>query len=72
MSGNVETHEAAIETTRSYAEEECVGTVGEVIDVEHENPNWVVTFQTHTFAEELEHRVRINRAGNVFSHERDG
>lgn len=63
--------EAAVEAARKYAREECTGTFGEVIDVERDGTDWIVRFRTYGYSDEYHHCVRINRVGNVFSHERD-
>lgn len=63
--------ETAKEVAREYAEKECVGQFGEVIEVEQENSYWVIEFRTHTYSDEYRHEVRINQVGNVFSHERN-
>lgn len=61
----------AIEIARAYADEECVGELGEVLDAHKEAGDWVVDFRTHTFSDAYDHRVTITAAvGNVISHER--
>ena len=70
MTGDVHERETAVDIATDYAEEECVGMVNEVLDVEREDGSWVVAFETHTFDHRYEHRVRMNRVGNVFAHER--
>lgn len=71
MVGDVRDEDAATEVATAYADEECVGTVGDVTAVRQTDSAWVVEFETHTYAETYEHRVKINSAGNVFAHERD-
>lgn len=71
MTGELIDREGAVGAAREYATEECVGRFGEVIDVERDDEDWSVRFRTHTYADEYTHRVRINRVGNVFTHERE-
>lgn len=71
MTGNIVERDGAVEAAREYAAGECVGQFGEVLDVERDGDDWSVRFRTHTYGDEYCHRVRINRVGNVFSHERE-
>lgn len=68
--GDVHDTDDAKAIALDYADEECVGEPGEVIDVTHEGGDWIVEFRTHTFSDAYEHRVRISRVGNLFKHER--
>jgi len=70
MKGEVREEQTAVEVTRDYAAEECVGEWGAVTDVQEDDETWIVEFETHTYSDEYEHRLKINRAGNVFAHER--
>ena len=38
----------AIELAKAYADEECVGQLGEVVDAHEAGSNWVIDFRTHT------------------------
>lgn len=51
MAGEIEDADRAIELVRNYAEDECVGEFGEVLDARQENNNWTVEFRTHTFSD---------------------
>lgn len=68
--GDVQTTDDAIEMAREYADGECIGELGEILDVRSAEHDWIVEFRTHTFDDEYDHRVRISRVGNVFKHER--
>lgn len=70
MEGDVQDAEMARYLARDYADENCVGELGEILDVRYEESVWRVEFRTHTFADEYDHRVRIAPVGNVFGHER--
>jgi hypothetical protein len=70
MEGKIEDPDTAIEIARDYADEECIGEVGEVVDARRENNNWIVEFRTHTFSDAYKHRVQLSAIGNVFSHDR--
>lgn len=70
MSGKMIDREGAAKAAREYATDECIGQFGEVLAVEHDENDWSVRFRTHTYSDEYVHQVRINRVGNVFSHER--
>lgn len=70
MSSDVVDADGAARIAREYANEECVGEFGEVLDVHDADGVWVVEFRTHTFSDAYDHRVRVNGVGNVFSHER--
>ena len=70
MKGEIEDPDTAIEIARDYAADDCVGELGEVLDVRQENKRWIVEFRTHTFADAYEHRVQLSPIGNVVSHER--
>lgn len=60
-----------IEIAKAYAEEECVGEHGEVLDAHKEAGNWIVDFRTHIFPDAYDHRVKITAVvGNVISNER--
>lgn len=70
MGGEVDKN-TAIEIATDYADEECVGQPGDILDVHKEDGNWIVEFRTHTYADSYDHRVRITTSvGNVISHER--
>lgn len=72
MESQVQTAESAEAIAETYADEECVGTLGEVIDVTREDDLWVVEFRTHTFSKAYIHRIEITSSvGNVISHERN-
>lgn len=63
--------ETAIEIATDYADEECVGQLGEILEAHKADGNWVVEFRTHTYADSYDHRVKITTTvGNVISHER--
>jgi len=63
--------EEAIEIAKAYADEECVGELGEALDAHEADSNWIVDVRTHTFSDAYDHRVKITAAvGNVISHER--
>lgn len=68
--GEVENTDSAIQIAKEYAAEECVGQFGEILDASEENNGWAVEFRTHTYSDTYDHRLRLNRVGNVFSHER--
>lgn len=71
MRDEVRDGEQASALAREYADDDCVGELGEVLDVRREDGVWIVEFRTHTFADQFDHRVRITAAvGNVISHER--
>lgn len=62
----------AIEIAEDYADEECVGELGETLDVTKEDGSWIVEVRTHTFSDSYDHRVKITATvGNIISHERD-
>lgn len=71
MEGEVTDKDSAVEVARDYADEECVGQFGDATDVSRDDGVWVVEFETHTYSGAYRHRVKINRVGNVFSHERN-
>lgn len=71
MADEVTNAETAEAIAAKYADEECVGTMGEVTDVKQEDSTWVVEFKTHTFSEAFVHRVEITESvGNIVSHDR--
>lgn len=71
MANSITDKETAESIAVEYAEKECIGTIGEVIDVVHEDAAWIVELQTHTFSEEFVHRIEItDSVGNVISHDR--
>lgn len=70
MKGEIENTETAEEVAREYADEDCVGELGEILDVRRDDTDWVVEFRTHTFSDSYEHRVLISPVGNLYSHER--
>ncbi|WP_135364274.1 hypothetical protein [Halosimplex halophilum] len=72
MMGEVTDEETAIDVATEYAKEECVGQVGDVVTAERDDATWVVELTTHTYSDEYDHRLKVNRAGNVFAHERHG
>lgn len=71
MHGEVHSEELAREVAREYADEECVGELGDVTDVTRDESSWILQFRTHTFSDEYHHEIRLNDVGNVFVHERD-
>jgi len=63
--------ENAIEIAQDYADEECVGQIGDILDAYKENGNWLVEFRTHTYSDSYDHQVTITATvGNVISHKR--
>lgn len=70
MKGTVEDAETAEEVARDFADENCVGELGDVLDVRRTEDCWIVEFRTHTFSDKYEHRIKIATVGNVFSHDR--
>jgi hypothetical protein len=70
MKGEIEDADTAIEIVRDYADDECIGELGEVTDARRENKSWIVEFRTHTFSDAYEHRIQLLPSGNVFSHDR--
>lgn len=71
MGDEVTTAEEASAIARSYAEEEGVGTVGDVESVTRKDDVWIVELLTHTFAHAYSHEITITvPVGNVISHER--
>lgn len=71
MGNRIQNADAAESIAEEYADEECVGTMGEVIDVIRGDAAWIVEFRTHTFSEEYVHRIEITEAvGNVVAHDR--
>mgnify|MGYP005852717017 CR=1 FL=1 len=63
--------DTAIEIASDYADEECVGQLGEILDAYQEDSTWIVEFRTHTYADSYDHRVKItSTVGNIVSHER--
>lgn len=71
MTGELVDSEGAIDAAKEYAIEECVGQFGEVLDVDRDGDDWSVRFRTHSYADEYVYRVRINRVGKVYAHERE-
>lgn len=71
MSNKVQDAETAVEIAEEYADEECIGELGDVIDTISENNVWIIMFRTHTFSDAYVHRVRITKSvGNIISHDR--
>lgn len=71
MGSEVQSPKTARAIAESYAEEECVGTLGEVENVAHEGSSWIVELRTHTLSEEYLHRIEITEAvGNIIGHDR--
>ncbi|WP_226013528.1 hypothetical protein [Halomicrobium salinisoli] len=71
MGDDVPDAEAATEIAEAYADEECIGQLGDVVAVEDRESEWLVEFRTHTFTDAYTHTVRITKAvGNVVGHER--
>jgi hypothetical protein len=60
MAGEIEDADRAIEVVKNYADDECVGEFGEVLDARQENNNWTVEFRTHTFSDRYKHRVQLS------------
>lgn len=72
MENSVQNADDTETIAENYADEKCVGTMSEVIDVIHEDPTWIVKFRTHTFSEEFVHRIEITESvGNVIAHDRN-
>lgn len=72
MTDRVQDADTAETIAENYAAKECVGTLGEVIDVSCDDSTWIVEFRTHTLSEEYVHRVEITGAvGNVIAHDRN-
>lgn len=71
VSTEIQTADAAIEVATEYADENCVGELGDILDARREENEWIVEFRTHTYSDAYDHRVRLTAAvGNVVSHER--
>lgn len=71
MSEDVPDADAAIEIAEEYADAECVGQPGDVVEVEERESEWVVEIRTHTYSDAYRHRIRITRSvGNVIGHDR--
>ena len=70
MKGEITDADTAVEIAKDYADEECVGELGEVLDASRENNNWSVEFRTPTFSDTYKHHVQLSPIGNVFSHDR--
>lgn len=61
----------AIEIAKAYADKECVGELGEILDTQEAGSNWIVAFRTYTFSDTYDHRVKITASvANGISHER--
>lgn len=43
--------EEATKIAKAYADEECVGGLGEVLDAHEAASNWIVDVRTHTFSD---------------------
>lgn len=72
MPDRVEDAGAAETIAETYAGEECVGTLGEVIEVTRKESIWIVEFRTHTLSAEFVHRIEITApVGNVITHDRN-
>lgn len=68
--GNVDKEEV-IEIAQDYADEECLGEFGGVLDAYKEEKGWIVEFRTHTYSDSYDHRVTVTTTvGNIISHER--
>lgn len=71
MENRIQNADDAESIAEDYADEECVGTTGEVIDVTREDSAWIVEVRTHTFSEAYVHRIEITASvGNVVAHDR--
>lgn len=70
MANAAEDAETAIELAREYADEECLGELGDVLDATEDGGLWVVRFLTHALAATYEHQVRVTSTGIVVGHER--
>ncbi|ELY35519.1 hypothetical protein C496_23121 [Natronorubrum tibetense GA33] len=71
MNDDIQSEDSAIEVAKGYANEECIGELGEIIDARREVNEWIVEFRTHTLSEAYDHCVRLTASvGNVVSHER--
>lgn len=71
MGNEVQNVETAEDVAESYADEECLGTLGEVVDVTRNDDVWIVEFRTHTISDRFTHEIEItDRVGNIISHDR--
>lgn len=71
MGDEVPDADTATEFAEDYADEECVGQLGDVVEVADRDSMWVVEFRTHTFSDVYTHRIAITKSvGNVVNHER--
>lgn len=71
MNEEVPDRETAVEIAEAFADEECVGELGDVVDVEDRDSDWIVEFRTHTLADAYSHRMKITKSvGNVIAHDR--
>jgi UDP-N-acetylglucosamine transferase subunit ALG13 len=63
--------ETATKIATEYADEECIGEFGKILDTFRENNAWIVEFRTHTFDDSYDHQVKISASvGNILSHDR--
>ncbi|WP_225336481.1 hypothetical protein [Halomicrobium urmianum] len=73
MGDDVPDAETATGIAEDYADEECVGQLGDVVEVVEREAEWIVEFRTHTFSDAYTHRLTITKSvGNVVGHERSG
>ncbi|UOO96771.1 hypothetical protein MUK72_14580 (plasmid) [Halococcus dombrowskii] len=70
MGDEITDTDTAVEIAKDYADDECVGELGEILDARRENNDWIIEFRTHTFSDTYKHRVQMSPIGNVFSHDR--
>lgn len=71
MGDDVPDAEEATGIAEVYADEECIGQFGDVVEVADRDSRWVVEFRTHTFSDTYTHRITITKSvGNVANHER--
>lgn len=71
MHDDVPDPETAREIADEYADTECVGELGDIVDVEERDSEWIVEFRTHTFSDAYTHRIQITKSvGNVITHDR--
>ncbi|WP_152420654.1 hypothetical protein [Halorubrum tebenquichense] len=71
MSEDVPDQETASELAKEYADNECVGQLGDITDIEERDAEWQIEFETHTLSDTHTHRIRITKfAGNVISYDR--
>lgn len=71
MSDDVPDSDTAIDIARQYADDECVGEPGDIVDVTEQDNEWAVEIETHGYSDTYTHRIRLTKTvGNVIAHER--